>query len=231
MNSNNRIQIFTELAEYGFTAGVTLKNSWGSFDDVYTYIRNELIHPDMTMIVPKQVHGVDIAVLDSANTRLLSDFDGVISKDDNLCLTVTTADCLPVLFVDPTSGLRAAVHVGWRCYVGGILENFFSVASNLGANLTTLKAIVGPAIDKCCFEVGSDVAILFDEQYIRRDSRACYVDLRGAVWNKIGALGVVKSNISGLSECTSCRIDKYYSYRRDKDSPIQMVTFVFRTKQ
>jgi polyphenol oxidase len=230
MNSSNSVKIYSELADCGFVAGVTLKNSWRDFDDVYSHVRAELTPPGMKMIVPKQVHGVDIVLIDSKNCENYHISDGVMTFDNDICLTVTTADCLPVLFVDPRSGLRAAVHVGWRCFIGGILENFAALATKLGADIKAMKVVMGPAIESCCFEVGRDVALLFDEQYIRRTDNACYVDLRRAAWNKIESLGVVKSNISGLAECTSCEIDKYYSYRRDKDSPIQMVTFIYKSK-
>ena len=230
MESNNRVEIYSELASNGFIAGVTLKNSWLSFDDVYSYVRAELTPSKMKTIVPKQVHGADIALIDSQNAVDYHMVDGIITFDHYICLTVTTADCLPVIFVEPECGMIAAVHVGWRCYVGGILENFFRQAAHLGAKIQSMKAILGPAINDCCFEVGADVAMLFEEQFIRRTKTACYVDLRRAAWNKIESLGVVKSNIGGINECTSCEVDKYYSYRRDKDSPIQMVTFIYKSE-
>ena len=49
--------------------------------------------------------------------------DAFITQTPNLCLTVKTADCAPVLMADPTSGMVAAVHAGWRGACQGILEN------------------------------------------------------------------------------------------------------------
>jgi len=231
MNQIGQYQLYPELEAMGFTAGVTLKNSWSTFDDVYLYVKTNLVPPDRIMIIPKQVHGADIAILNTSNSNSKYEVDGIITEDVNLCLTVTTADCLPLLLVDPTAGIISAIHIGWRCFVGGIIENFFEIAKKLGANSDKLRAVIGPGIESCCFEVGPDVAILFDEEYIYNRQNVCYVDLRQALRNKLESLGVVKSNISSLSECTSCLTEKYYSYRRDKDSPIQMVTFIFTTER
>jgi copper oxidase (laccase) domain-containing protein len=56
-----------------------------------------------------------------------------------------------------------------------------------------------------------------------------YVDLREAVGNKLFSLGVDEKNMGGIVECTSCGRDEYYSYRRDRESPVQMVTFIYKS--
>jgi polyphenol oxidase len=221
--------LLDSFRKLGFTVGVTLKGPWGSSENMYRFIREEITPSDKQLVVPVQVHGVDIInIVDSLNDFSF-EADGVMTVRRDLCLSVTTADCLPLIMADTASGLFAAVHVGWRCFVGGIIENLFRQGNELGMNLDTTHFFIGAGIADCCFEVGSDVAILFDNKFIRRRNGGHYVDLKGALGNKLENLGVDSHNIENHSECTSCRGDLYYSYRRDKDSPIQMVTFIYKS--
>ncbi len=134
-----------------------------------------------------------------------------------------------MVLADSESGYFAAVHVGWRSFVGGIVENIFQQATKLGMHLNSTRFYLGPGIADCCFEVGPEVAILFEDQFINRRNESFYVDLRGAVESKLEALGAAKGNIANLSECTSCKKELYYSYRRDKETPLQMVTYIYKS--
>ncbi len=136
--------------------------------------------------------------------------------DKDLCLTVTTADCLPLVMADPISGYFAAVHIGWRSFIGGIIDNFMQIAEDLRIDIANSHFYLGPSIGSCCFKVGREVAELFESKYITYRNESCYVDLREAVGNKILAHGVVNSHMGGLLDCTSCDVDRYYSFRRDK---------------
>jgi polyphenol oxidase len=226
--SNYRHKIYSEFSEIGFVAGVIQKGSWNDQTDIYRFIGKKLIPSTMNLIIPDQVHGADIIHLDNNYDNLEIIADGVITKRTDLCLSVTTADCIPLVLADSQSGYFAAVHVGWRSFIGGIVENIFQYAEKFDINLNSTRFFIGPGIGDCCFEVGTEVAILFEDQYVHRRNGSMYVDLRGAVENKIEALGVDKRNIYNLSDCTSCKSDLYYSYRRDKETPLQMVTFIFK---
>lgn len=223
------VQFYNQFKEFGFKAGITLKGDWEGEDEVYEYIREEIVPPNMRMVIPKQVHGADLLVLNSADITGYSEVDGTITKRNDLCLTVTTADCIPLLFADPTSGFFGAVHVGWRGFIAGILENLFQIFMNFDVNINDTRIFIGPSIGPCCFEVGGEVAALFDEDIVSERDGHMFVDLNKAVRNKIVSLGVTNAYISGLFECTSCFADRYYSYRRDKESPIQLVSFVFKS--
>jgi polyphenol oxidase len=221
------IDVFSEL---GFTAGFTLKGAWGSSDNMYRFVREDIIPAYMQLVVPDQVHGVDIINFDNDMKDFSITADGVMTRCNDLCLSVTTADCLPLILADTSSGIFAAVHVGWRSFIGGIIEKLFRQGLTLGLKPDTTHIFIGPGIADCCFEVGIDVAILFDENFIHQRNDSYFIDMKGAVENKLESLGISKRNIDNLSECTSCRSDLYYSYRRDKDTPLQMVTFIYKSK-
>lgn len=223
------IQFYNQFQELGFTAGMTLKGDWESEDDVYKYIKEEIVPPNMRMVIPKQVHGPDLLVLDLDEIPGYSEVDGTITKRNDLCLTVTAADCIPLLIVDTKSGLYGAIHVGWRSYIAGILDNLFQTLVKFNVDINDTRILIGPSIGPCCFEVGGEVAALFDEDIVSNRDNHLFVNLNKAVRNKFVSLGVTNTYISGLFECTSCFADRYYSYRRDQESPIQQVSFIFKS--
>ena len=116
-----------------------------------------------------------------------------------------------------------AVHCGWRSSVGDILKNALDAMGSLGAEVGDVKAAIGPAIGRCCFETDDDVpeAIaawlgntegLFD---CRADGKTM-VDLRAANARRLTQLGVPSENIDISGECTFCSHDKYWSHRYTK---------------
>ena len=75
--------------------------------------------------------------------------DGLLTDSDELMLVVKTADCMPVLLYEQQGKNIAAVHMGWKSAVKGIL-------SNLPADLSDYRLVAGPALRPCCFEVGEE---------------------------------------------------------------------------
>ena len=77
--------------------------------------------PNAHTVFLQQVHGTDVALLDSCN---LSSTDGflcadasVASKSGQVC-TIMVADCLPVLLTNRQGSAVAAAHAGWRGLAG-----------------------------------------------------------------------------------------------------------------
>ena len=87
------------------------------------------IEPDRTVRV-RQVHGDGVLVVDrplivrEGFPRVLLDegfeYDALVTDVPGVALTVSTADCLPILLADRRRGAVAAVHAGWRGTVRGI---------------------------------------------------------------------------------------------------------------
>lgn len=75
--------------------------------------------------------------------------DGLLSDSEELMLVVKTADCMPILLYEQQGQNFAAVHMGWKSAVKGIL-------TNLPANLSDYRVVAGPALRPCCYEVGED---------------------------------------------------------------------------
>ena len=92
------------------------------------------------------------------------DADALITNVPNLPLFAYGTDCCMITVYDPTSRSIAAIHAGWRGTASGIvLKALVTMMSLYGADPYTMRAAIGPAIGKCCFETDGDVADAFHE--------------------------------------------------------------------
>jgi hypothetical protein len=105
--------------------------------------------------------------------------DALLTDQPGLLLSVRTADCLPVLLVDPRQRAVAVVHAGWRGALARIVEKAVGEMRRLfGSQPEDLLAALGPSIRVCCYEVGQEVVDAFrgcfahDEKFFRRDPAA-----------------------------------------------------------
>ena len=143
---------------------------------------------------------------------------------------VVTADCVPVLLVDPARRVAAAVHAGWRGTAAGVLEAALGhLEAAYGTGPQDLHAAVGPAIGGCCFEIGPEVidalrartGELTAAAWLPRPGR-WHVDLRQAVRLLLAAAGV---QATMLGPCTACD-GRFHSYRRDGAGAGRQLSFV-----
>jgi YfiH family protein len=88
--------------------------------------------------------------------------DALLTDQEGIVLSVRTADCLPVLLVDPLQRAVAAVHAGWRGGLQHIVEKAVGVVhAAFGSNPRRMLAAVGPGIRACCYEVGEEVVAAY----------------------------------------------------------------------
>ena len=73
-------------------------------------------------INPKQTHSDNIAVIDKFNEKstTIENCDGLITKKKNVVLTVITADCAPIIFVDEKAGIIGISHKGLKAKLNRI---------------------------------------------------------------------------------------------------------------
>lgn len=70
-----------------------------------------------------QVHGKQIYDVDSkALSMHTTDADAIVSQQAGLGLAIMTADCVPVVLYQPTSGQIAAIHAGWQGLAYGVIK-------------------------------------------------------------------------------------------------------------
>jgi polyphenol oxidase len=176
----------------------------------------------------RQVHGDRAIIVDSPPSALL-EADAVLTPAQGLFPAIKTADCLPILLLDPVRRIAGAIHAGWRGTVLRIVKKVLDIMSrNFGSQPGDLIAALGPAIGPCCYEVDDAVLTPFRQAVPRPDrfirvhvsrksgsGQTPHLDLTATNrWELISA-GVLESNLHTVNLCTCCRRDVLFSHRRD----------------
>jgi YfiH family protein len=165
------------------------------------------------LVFMDQVHGATVTVVDGPCADAVPATDAIVTAEPGLALVVLVADCVPVLLVDPITGVRAAVHAGRRGVANGIVARTVERMHRLGARPW---ARIGPSIGACCYEVGDDVygevVAVAPEAAATTRHGAPGLDLRRAVVAQLERVGVVQ-----VSADNACTVDDphCFSYRRD----------------
>lgn len=164
----------------------------------------------------RQVHGSTIIRLKKNNSFPEKVFlaDGIVTNCVDIPIAVRTADCLSIFIFDSVKRCIGIVHAGWK---GTKQQIAFKAVKALeeewGCAPAHLKVAFGPAIQKCCYEVGVEFKRYFPEALIHRHGRL-FLDLPLVNKKQLIKAGVKEENILDHSLCTSCR-KEYFSFRRD----------------
>jgi YfiH family protein len=188
-----------------------------------------LFEGDWALAACWQVHGTSLRVVrevpEPRGVGGEERCDAVATNLTRVLVGVKTADCVPILLGDRRTGACAAVHAGWR----GTSSSIISLAlqrmrEEYGTRPREVIAAIGPAALRCCYEVGSEVAEIFNERFPAyaaelftptREGHAL-VDLHGANRRQLLDAGVAAENVHAAPLCTMCRTDLFFSYRREK---------------
>ncbi|MGB9458551.1 MAG: peptidoglycan editing factor PgeF [Bryobacteraceae bacterium] len=167
----------------------------------------------------KQIHSAE-CVAAAGRGGVLGTGDALLENTPGAVVAVKTADCVPLLLVDPRHRAVAAVHAGWRGTVAGIARRAVAaLGAQFGVRAGDLHAAIGPAIGKCCYEVGAEVAAQFG-----LNGRA-HIDLAEEVRRQLEAAGVGVQRIYVAGLCTKCRADEFHSFRRDGAAAGRLYSF------
>jgi len=209
---------------------VIVPEGWSEIDDLVCGFggRGDLPPPYRAAQVT-QVHGNRIVdARDAVDAAEPIRADGLIADSMGLLATIRTADCVPVLLVAPRAAWAAVVHAGWRGTAADIAGAAVRRADSDGIAPGELWAAIGPAIGPCCYEVGEEVAVVFDEQNLavdRTDIRP-RLDLRAINRALLTAAGVATQRIQICGPCTRCRSDRYWSYRADGERAGRQLSWI-----
>ena len=199
--------------------------------------------PELPLIALRQFHSDVIYVFDDVPADSCRG-DASITNRPGLLLAIQTADCVPILLVDPKKRAVAAIHAGWRGTVTRIAaKTVGKMQMHFGTKPGDLLAAIGPSIGGCCYEVGTEVATQFLSQF--RDApnyfeefrtgdepnpiqwlnrmppghqpppKGVLLDLRKANRSQLLATGLRPQNIHVSDLCTACRRDLLFSYRKE----------------
>ncbi|MDH7476636.1 MAG: peptidoglycan editing factor PgeF [Microgenomates group bacterium] len=154
--------------------------------------------------------------------KKIEDTDGVITGDRLSVLTVRTADCLPMIFVDKTANLIGISHQGWRGSLKKLPIKMIDEMIKHGASKKNIIIALGPAIGSCCYNIDYDRYYTFLSEYNGYadkifSSRGGKIYLNLLLLNYLFLVdyGIDKRNIDFFPFCTACNKKMFFSYRRE----------------
>ncbi len=230
-------------AEKVFNLGFT---EWDTKENVLENRRrfqSALGASDLKLVSLKQIHSDVIHLFDTTPAETCQG-DASATNCPGLLLGVQTADCVPILLVDPKKRAVAAVHAGWRGTLARIVVKAIGkMQMQFKSKPADLLAAIGPSIGGCCYEVGTEVATQFLSQFPEAPQwfddfrtgdepnpiqwlnmmppghqpppKNVFLDLRKANRAQLLGAGLRAVNIFVSDLCTACRRDLLFSYRKE----------------
>jgi YfiH family protein len=198
---------------------------------------------DLTLVSLHQIHSDVVRSFEVVPTKQCKG-DALATNRAGLLLGVRTADCAPVLVVDPKKRVIAAIHAGWRGTLARIVaKTIGQMQMEFGCRPQDLLAAIGPTIGRCCYEVGTEVASAFAAKFANAfeffdelrtgdepdplqwlnmmppghqpPPNKVLLDLKKANRVQLVEAGVREENMFGTELCTSCNVDRLFSYRKE----------------
>lgn len=196
----------------------------------------ELNIADDRMLMPHQVHGTTnlaiteelLAMTSERRKQLLEGVDSLTTNVKDICIGVSTADCIPILLYDKRHHATAAIHAGWRGTVQRIaVATIKKMEKAYGTHPADVSAVIGPGISLKNFEVGNEVYDKFEDegfdmshiasQYPSKSEpgkKKWHIDLPLCNQLQLMEAGVPQANIFQSGICTYDQVDDYFSARR-----------------
>jgi polyphenol oxidase len=198
---------------------------------------------DEKLISLKQIHSDFIHSFEAAPAEVCQG-DASATNRPGLLLGVQTADCVPILLVDPKKRAVAAVHAGWRGTLARVVVKAIGqMQMQFNSNPSDIIAAIGPSIGGCCYEVGTEIATQFLSQFAEAPEwfdefrtgdepnpvqwlnmmppghqpppKNVLLDLRKANHAQLLGAGLRAHNVFVSDLCTACRRDLLFSYRKE----------------
>ena len=166
--------------------------------------------------------------------------DALITQQRGAALTLSFADCTPIILYDPTKQVIGLAHGGWRGTARAIvIATIEAMAQQFGCEPQHIYAGIGPAIGACCYEVSETVrqifqgALSFDdkptpERYqnivresavfstqVLPDKTSLRLDLQETNRNQLLMAKVLSEQIEVMHICTGCNTDRFFSHRME----------------
>ncbi len=194
-------------------------------DDPKSVIENRVILSQKVgfeiknLIYMDQVHSNRIEVIEHAMVNKIDACDGLITQETNIPLLVMVADCIPMLFYDPTKNLIGIAHAGRNGTFQKIAaEMVEKMKREFDTDPRDLLVVMGTSIHRCCYEVGKEIASIvtanFGENYLEIREGRSYLDLQSLNFDQLLEAGVLREHIE-ISPVCSCCDENYFSYRRE----------------
>jgi len=182
--------------------------------------------PNKEFIVANQTHSDNITIITTPTEQgwkelstAIENCDALITNQKGIMLTILTADCVPILLFDPKKEVVSAIHAGWNgTHKQIVYKTVKKMVDEFSCDPKDIIAGIAPSIGRCCYEVGEDVAKHFFDDSSAYDTKGKKYMLDLPYINKQQLLkaGLSIENIELSNTCTACKVDSYFSYRKEQ---------------
>lgn len=192
-----------------------------------------------TIVIPEQIHSVNITILgdkESGEVEKLTDTDGVITKENDVMLTVVTGDCVPIVYCDKKAGVIGISHQGWRGSLKKMVQKMVKKMLDVGCRKEDIFVAIGPSIGVCCYDVNDERYYTFLSE-LDGYSEKIFFSYHGKRHLNMPFLnyllllesGIPKKNIDYFPFCTKCDFERFFSFRRDEKKDYgEMLSFIVK---
>lgn len=172
----------------------------------------------MPLVYIQATHSPNVVNVQSEFPEVHVDTDALVTRETNLGLVIMSADCAPVVLVDPIAHVVGVVHAGWQGMLVGVVANAIEVMFELGAEPENLKAIIGPTISAQNFiatqERFDEVKDIEPTAAVKLANGQLAVDIRKGVKHQLAQYQIKTTDLN------ICTFDtpELFSFRRDTET-------------
>lgn len=241
--------LFSTTRRGGYSTG-----SYGGFNlSPYTGDDPEAVDKNRTLLfqslsiekhkffMPYQIHGTEVIHIDRNFTALssggqseaLNGKDALITDLKDVCIAVSTADCVPVLLFSEDCKAAGAIHAGWRGTCARIVQKTLREMVDIyECDPAKMHAIIGPSISPEVYEVGDEVRDTFEENgfemkkisFFNEKTYKHHIDLWEANRLQLTECGIPDDQILISGMCTYSHPERFFSARQSGIQSGRMLT-------
>ena len=173
-------------------------------------------------LIPNQIHSKNIVF--SNEPGQINNCDGVFTSNPRVACLIKVADCMPIFFAHQYITFFGVVHAGWKGLTRGILKETSILLMEYNLKINEIDSYIGPSIQQCCFEVSRNIIDKFPTWSMTPKKFGKFmVNLQKIAFEELRSIGFDRKRIKINSDCSFCKKNNYYSYRRDGEKTGRMI--------
>jgi YfiH family protein len=188
--------------------------------DLSSLVSCQQVHHHSIACIDKNYHKKDCFLPDNA----LPETDGLVTDVPGITLITRYADCVPLLFYSPKTHTVALAHAGWKGTIGHIGPKTVELLTReFKCQRQDIQVSLGPSIGPCCYEISNVMAVQAAKELVKGEEyskelsdKKLFFNLWQANKKELYRAGIKEENISCAETCTSCNVDQFFSYRKEK---------------
>ena len=166
-----------------------------------------------------QIHSNKVHKINNVPKKRLTG-DAMITNQQNIAISILTADCAPILIIDKKQKFVGAIHAGWKGAFRGIVKKTIQLLKKNGCSEKDMIACIGPCIKKNSYEVKDDFFKLFKNKnkknvnFFTFKKKKIFFNLSEYIKSQFYENGVKKIDI--IRKDTYTLENNFFSSRRSK---------------